>query len=473
MTRRPALGCLFEIVETLVLTLIIFLVIQTFVAQPYKVEQGSMEHTLEPDQYVLVDKLTPRIDPYRRGDVVVFAPPPGFERAGGAPFIKRVIGVGGDTVEVKDGEVFVNGTALTEPYLFADAPGVPPEPTVAGSAGKSLDGTRWPALPPGRPPGGVRGFADVRDGADLERHRPCMAALLADRCLRGPAHADLPLGGFAAATVPTSGRRPLVIPRLLPFATMKGIVLAGGTATRLYPLTIVTNKHLLPIYDRPMIYYPIETLAGMGVREVMVVVGGKSVGDVVELLGDGSAFGLDLTYRYQPGALGIAHAIGLARDFVGDDAFCCVLGDNILRGPALAGTAADFETRSVRRGHAPVPGPRPGALRRGRVRRRRTGGRVRGEARASQERPDPDRGLLPPARCLRRHRWAGAERTRRARDHRRAQPLHPRRPAVHPRATTGTGPTPAPCRPCCARPPWRPRTTPPAGSHRRPRGSAT
>jgi glucose-1-phosphate thymidylyltransferase len=124
---------------------------------------------------------------------------------------------------------------------------------------------------------------------------------------------------------------------------MKGIVLAGGTATRLYPLTIVTNKHLLPIYDRPMIYYPLETLAGMGIREVMIVVGGKSVGDVVELLADGAHFGLDLTYRYQRGALGIAHAIGLARDFVGDDPFCCVLGDNILRGPALADAAAEFE----------------------------------------------------------------------------------------------------------------------------------
>jgi glucose-1-phosphate thymidylyltransferase len=125
---------------------------------------------------------------------------------------------------------------------------------------------------------------------------------------------------------------------------MKGIVLAGGTATRLYPLTIVTNKHLLPIYDRPMIYYPIETLAGMGIREVMVVVGGKSVGDVVELLADGSHFGLDLTYRYQHGALGIAHAIGLARDFVGNSAFCCVLGDNILRGPLLDGVAREFES---------------------------------------------------------------------------------------------------------------------------------
>jgi glucose-1-phosphate thymidylyltransferase len=125
---------------------------------------------------------------------------------------------------------------------------------------------------------------------------------------------------------------------------MKGIVLAGGTATRLFPLTIVTNKHLLPIYDRPMIYYPIETLAGMGIREVMVIVGGKSVGDVVELLGDGSHFGLDLTYRYQAGAYGIAQAIGLARDFVGADAFCCVLGDNILRGPGLADVATEFES---------------------------------------------------------------------------------------------------------------------------------
>src|SRR6266576_3554478 len=124
---------------------------------------------------------------------------------------------------------------------------------------------------------------------------------------------------------------------------MKGLVLAGGTAKRLHPLTIVTNKHLLPIFDRPMIYYPIETLTGMGVTEAMVVVGGKSVGDVVELLADGSHFGLDLTYRFQREALGIAHAIGLARDFVGDDAFCCVLGDNILRGPALESVACEFE----------------------------------------------------------------------------------------------------------------------------------
>jgi glucose-1-phosphate thymidylyltransferase len=124
---------------------------------------------------------------------------------------------------------------------------------------------------------------------------------------------------------------------------MKGLILAGGTATRLYPLTLVTNKHLLPVHDRPMIYYPIETLKGMGIREVMVILGGRSIGDIVELLADGSEFGLDLTYRFQQGALGIAHAIGLARDFVRDDSFCVVLGDNVLQGEGLEDVAKAFD----------------------------------------------------------------------------------------------------------------------------------
>jgi len=122
-------GCLFEIVETLVLTLIIFLVIQTFVAQPYKVQQQSMEHTLEPDQYVLVDKLTPRFDTYKRGDIVVFTPPEDWVQEDGTPFIKRVIGLGGDTVEVRDGKVFINGTEIDEEYVYASEPGDPPQPT--------------------------------------------------------------------------------------------------------------------------------------------------------------------------------------------------------------------------------------------------------------------------------------------------------------------------------------------------------
>ena len=120
MTRKPAVGCLLEIIETLVLTLIIFWVIQSFVAQPFKVQQRSMQHTLEEDQYVLVDKLTPRWDTYKHGDIVVFNPPPNWVAAGGEPYIKRVIGVGGDTIDVHDGAVFVNGTKLVEPYVFKE-----------------------------------------------------------------------------------------------------------------------------------------------------------------------------------------------------------------------------------------------------------------------------------------------------------------------------------------------------------------
>jgi signal peptidase I len=117
VTKRPALGCLFEIVETLALTLIIFLVIQTFIAQPYRVEQQSMERTLEPDQYVLVDKLTPRFDTYKHGDIVVFDPP--WDASEQTPFIKRVIGVSGDTIEIReDGFVYVNDIRLEEPYVY-------------------------------------------------------------------------------------------------------------------------------------------------------------------------------------------------------------------------------------------------------------------------------------------------------------------------------------------------------------------
>lgn len=126
--RRNALGCLLEIVETLVLTLLIFWVIQSFIAQPYRVQQQSMEQTLEPDQYVLVDKLTPRFDAYKRGDIVVFNPPANWVQQQGQPYIKRVIGVGGDTVELKDGAVYVNGTKFNEPYVFKDENGNP-QPT--------------------------------------------------------------------------------------------------------------------------------------------------------------------------------------------------------------------------------------------------------------------------------------------------------------------------------------------------------
>ena len=132
MDRKSSLGCLVEVVETLVLTLVIFFVIQNFIAQPYQVQQNSMERTLEPGQYVLVDKLTPHFDTYKRGDVIVFKPPKTWT-ADETPFIKRVIGLPGDKVEVRDdGRVYVNGTALDEPYTYKNAAGVN-EPTTVSS----------------------------------------------------------------------------------------------------------------------------------------------------------------------------------------------------------------------------------------------------------------------------------------------------------------------------------------------------
>jgi glucose-1-phosphate thymidylyltransferase len=112
---------------------------------------------------------------------------------------------------------------------------------------------------------------------------------------------------------------------------MKGVILAGGTGSRLFPLTKVTNKHLLPVYDKPMIYYPLECMAKAGIEEVLLVTGGNNSGDFLRLLGNGHEFGLkNLNYTYQEGAGGIAEALGLAEHFVGGDSICLILGDNIL-----------------------------------------------------------------------------------------------------------------------------------------------
>ena len=123
---------------------------------------------------------------------------------------------------------------------------------------------------------------------------------------------------------------------------MKGIVLAGGLGTRLRPLTSITNKHLLPVYDQPMIFYPLQKLAEAGIKDVMLVTGGNSAGDFLRLLGDGSEFGLNtLNYAYQVNEGGIAEAIGLTRAFVGGDKFVVILGDNILE-DSLAEEVAAF-----------------------------------------------------------------------------------------------------------------------------------
>ncbi len=123
---------------------------------------------------------------------------------------------------------------------------------------------------------------------------------------------------------------------------MKGIVLAGGLGSRLLPLTKVTNKHLLPIYDKPMIYYPIETLVGAGVDDILLVTGGNSAGDFLKLLGNGKEFGLKhMNYTYQEGEGGIAEALGLAKHFAEDDVITVILGDNIIES-SLRSAADDF-----------------------------------------------------------------------------------------------------------------------------------
>ncbi|HSF22772.1 MAG TPA: sugar phosphate nucleotidyltransferase [Blastocatellia bacterium] len=112
---------------------------------------------------------------------------------------------------------------------------------------------------------------------------------------------------------------------------MKGIVLAGGLGSRLSPLTRITNKHLLPVFDQPMIYYPIQTLVEAGIKDILIVTGGNSAGDFLKLLRNGAEFGLSrIHYAYQEGEGGIAAALGLAEDFAEKSPICVVLGDNIL-----------------------------------------------------------------------------------------------------------------------------------------------
>ena len=124
---------------------------------------------------------------------------------------------------------------------------------------------------------------------------------------------------------------------------MKGVVLAGGLGSRLHPLTKVTNKHLLPIYNKPMIYYPIEALTAAGIEELLIVTGGNDAGDFLRLLGNGEAFGLRrINYAYQAGEGGIAHALSYAEPFAAGESICVMLGDNIIERNFVE-AARDFE----------------------------------------------------------------------------------------------------------------------------------
>jgi glucose-1-phosphate thymidylyltransferase len=127
---------------------------------------------------------------------------------------------------------------------------------------------------------------------------------------------------------------------------VKGVILAGGLGSRLRPLTLVTNKHLLPVYDRPMIYYPIRILLNAGIDEILVVTGGEHAGDFLKLLRNGKELGIrHLEYTYQEGEGGIAEALKLAEDFVDGDKLCVVLGDNIIEGN-IRQAAGEFFTQA-------------------------------------------------------------------------------------------------------------------------------
>jgi len=127
---------------------------------------------------------------------------------------------------------------------------------------------------------------------------------------------------------------------------MKGIVLAGGLGKRLYPLTKITNKHLLPVYDRPMIYYPISTLVEAGIKDILIVTGGNNAGDFLRLLGNGKEFGLKhLNYTYQEKEGGIAEAVGLAEEFAEGDKVVIILGDNLI-GPSIRKEVEQFKRQN-------------------------------------------------------------------------------------------------------------------------------
>lgn len=123
----------------------------------------------------------------------------------------------------------------------------------------------------------------------------------------------------------------------------KGLILAGGTGSRLLPLTRVTNKHLLPVYDQPMIFFPLRTLLDAGISDIMIISGPDHLGDITELLGSGQEWGARFTYRVQEKALGIAHGIALAEDFAAGESIAVILGDNIFQ-DSFADSIQSFES---------------------------------------------------------------------------------------------------------------------------------
>ncbi len=204
---------------------------------------------------------------------------------------------------------------------------------------------------------------------------------------------------------------------------MKGVVLAGGLGTRLDPLTRVTNKHLLPVYDRPMIFYPLWTLINAGIEEILIVTGGSNAGDFLRLLGNGAEFGLKhLNYTYQQGEGGIAAALSLAEHFAEGEKVCVILGDNIIeRNIQRAAAAFRSQARGAKILLKRVPDPqRFGvAVLRGKTRRAN-----RREAAPAAESLRGDGHLFLRWRGVRLRARFEAIEAGRARDHRREQSVH-------------------------------------------------